>query len=154
MHMSFFTVLGCRIGASGIRLSIMLVLLTSGAMAQRADPASSDQNGDFHSSLIEGNRGPYQQRYWLVVDPDPNGLNCRSNTGVVDRFYYGDLLAASLDGNNDNAIVTVAAKTFLRVVDRRGIDGPVKCKVRANARFIAPINTDDLTQLLNESFHR
>ena len=125
--------------------------------AQRADSAAFDRQGDFHSSRIRGNRGFYQQRYWLVVDTDRRGLNCRDQRRLVARFSYGDVLMADVPLASGEAIVQIDGHTLLRVVDERtylriGADKisanrQFSCLVRANAKYIAPINMDDFTTL-------
>ena len=125
--------------------------------AQRADSAAFDRQGDFHSSRIRGNRGFYQQRYWLVVDTDRRGLNCRDQRRLVARFSYGDVLMADVPLASGEAIVQIDGHTLLRVVDERsylriGADKisanrQFSCLVRANAKYIAPINMEDFTTL-------
>jgi hypothetical protein len=138
-------------------LIICLGLYPAPLLAQRADAASFDRQGDFHSSRIRGNRGFYQQRYWLVVDPDRRGLNCRDHRGPIARFAYGDVLIADGRFPSDNAITQVNGETYLRITSERSYllldknlslsPKPFTCQVRASARFIAPINMDDFTLL-------
>lgn len=138
-------------------LIICLGLYPTPLWAQRADAVSSDRQGDFHSSRIRGNRGFYQQRYWLVVDPDRRGLNCRDHRGPVARFSYGDVLIADGRFPSDNAITQVNGETYLRITSERSYlhldkrlalsPKPFTCQVRASAKFIAPINMDDFTLL-------
>ena len=125
--------------------------------AQRADSAAFDRQGDFHSSRIRGNRGFYQQRYWLVVDTDRKGLNCRDQRRLVASFSYGDVLMADVPPTSDEAITQINGYTYLRIADERSFlrrvgnrisdDKRFTCLVRANVKFIAPINMDDFTTL-------
>ena len=125
--------------------------------AQRADSAAFDRQGDFHSSRIRGNRGFYQQRYWLVVDTDRKGLNCRDQRRLVARFSYGDVLMADVPLKSSEAIAQIDGYTYLRIADERTYllrdagknsdDKRFTCLVRANVKFIAPINMDDFTTL-------
>jgi hypothetical protein len=125
--------------------------------AQRADSAAFDRQGDFLSSRIRGNRGFYQQRYWLVVDTDRRGLNCRDQRRLVARFGYGDVLMADVPLVSGEAITQINGYTYLRIADERSYlrtDGNKisdnkrsTCLVRANVKYIAPINMDDFTTL-------
>ena len=125
--------------------------------AQRADSAAFDRQGDFHSSRIRGNRGFYQQRYWLVVDTDRRGLNCRDQRRLVARFSYGDVLMADAPLPSSEAIAQIDGYTHLRIADERAYrrqdgdkisgDKRFTCLVRANVKYIAPINMDDFTTL-------
>jgi hypothetical protein len=53
-------------------------VLNSGKIAQVAVAAEpypqADENGDYYTVNDQGSGMPYE---WEVVDPDPNGLNCR-----------------------------------------------------------------------------
>jgi hypothetical protein len=157
---------GSGVGRSGLPkacypavsfLIICLGLHPTPLWAQRADTASFDRRGDFHSSRIMGNRGFYQQRYWLVSDPDRRGLNCRDHRGPVARFAFGDVLIAHGQFPSDNAITQVNGETYLRITSERSdlllnkhispIPKPFTCRVRANIKFITPINMDDFTLL-------
>ena len=125
--------------------------------AQRADSAAFDRQGNFHSSRIRGNRGFYQQRYWLVVDTDRKGLNCRDQRRLVASFNFGDVLMADVPLPSDEAIIQINGYTYLRIADERAYlrrdgnkipgDKRFTCLVRANVKFIAPINMDDFTTL-------
>jgi len=126
------------------------------ALAQRAGVPEVDQAGNFRSSRVQGNRGFYQQVYWLVVDQDPSGLNCRlALSGKPDAvFQYGDIIRADHYEPGDDAISIRNGQAWLRVVSKdtwrirdlaaRGQSDLVRCSVRANSSFIAPINLDDL----------
>jgi hypothetical protein len=122
------------------------------ALAQRADVPAFDRNGNFPSSKVQGNRGFYQQRYWLVVDKDSRGFNCRQGADSVTRFVYGDVLTAATPRNGDDAISVINGQSWLTVnyqlsyKARNLTNNPKKilqCKVLANTAFIAPINMDD-----------
>jgi len=125
--------------------------------AQRADSAGFDRQGDFLSSRIRGNRGFYQQRYWLVVNTDRTGLNCHYQRRLVARFVYGDVLMADAPFPSDEAITRVNGYTYLRILNERsdlylGVNKSFNgkhsaCLVRANFKYIAPINMDDFTTL-------
>jgi hypothetical protein len=135
-------------------------------LAQRADVPRADRYGNFLSTRMQGNRGVYQQTYWLVVDRDPAGLNCRlsrqsfrgrasQNEGVA--LQRGAIIKADHSSSDDEAISIVDGKTWLRVVvhqntmhydaRRERRNEPYSCYVRANSAFIAPINVDDLMEI-------
>ncbi len=123
------------------------VLLSPTAFAQMAGVPAPDANGNFTTALQLGNRGNvYPTRKWLVVDPDPTYLNCRSqpNGAVRLRVAPGAVLTAVFEERNGDAIVFTAGEPWLRVsgTDPLMIGEPGICYVRANARYIAPINED------------
>ncbi|MFQ3615720.1 MAG: hypothetical protein SNJ57_11340 [Cyanobacteriota bacterium] len=118
------------------------------ANAQMAEVPMPNRNGDYTTAVMQGNRGNYYNRRWLVVDPDPTYLNCRiSPNGVVrSRIAPGALLTAEFVRNE--AIVFQNGSPWLRV---RGNDALTfaqpgqtlgTCYVRANRQYIAPVNED------------
>ena len=125
-------------------LAACLLFYPRPLLAQRADSAAFDRQGDFHSSRIRGNRGFYQQRYWLVVDTDRRGLNCRDQRRLVARFNYGDVLMADVPLPSDEAIAQIDGRTYLRIADERSFlrigadkmsdDKRFSCLVRANVK--------------------
>jgi hypothetical protein len=150
-----------RIASIFIRLSIALAFSTwaSPALAQRADVPQADNAGNFRSSRVQGNRGFYQQLYWLVVDKDPAGLNCRllHSSQPYAKFQYGDIIRAEHYEPGDDAISIHNGQTWLRVISQdtwrirdlasRANNKAVECIVRANSTFVAPINLDDLREI-------
>lgn len=125
----------------------MTLLFSSAAVAQMASVPTPDANGNFSTALQPGNRGDvYPTRKWLVVDPDPTYLNCRlqPNGAVRLRVAPGAVLTAVFTEENGDAIVFTAGQPWLRVsgTDPLMIGEPGICYVRANARYIAPINED------------
>jgi hypothetical protein len=147
-----------RITSIFIRLSIAIASCTwtSPTLAQRADVPEVDQTGSIRSSRVQGNRGFYQQLYWLVVDSDPAGLNCRlSHTSQPYAvFQYGDVIRAEHYEPSDDAIFIHNGQKGIRVISQytwrirdlasRANTQTVRCIVRANSAFVAPINLDDL----------
>jgi hypothetical protein len=113
-------------------------------------------NGDFLTALQPGNRGNvYPTRKWLVVDPDPTYLNCRvqPDGAVRSRFPAGAVLtaifgAAGVHGTGasetGDAIVQAHGTAWLRVsgTDPLRVGEAGVCYVRANQRYIAPINEE------------
>jgi hypothetical protein len=140
----------------GFGFAVAVCALQGPALAQRADVPEVDRAGNFRSSRVQGNRGFYQQGYWLVVDKDPAGLNCRlALSGKPDAiFHYGDIIRADHSDPGDDAISIRNGQAWLRVVSKdswrlrdltaRGRSDTVRCSIRANSSFIAPINLDDL----------
>lgn len=131
--------------------------------AQRADVPATDKSGNFRSTRMQGNRGVYQQTYWLVVDRDPAGLNCRNSKFSARgpslqkqevTLQPGAIIKADHYALDDDAISIVEGQTWLRVIVNQQAtqhDGrqqergkSYQCYVRANASFIAPINISDL----------
>ena len=128
---------------------VSIVLLSSAPIAaQTASVPAPDRNGDFTTALQPGNRGNvYQTQKWLVVDPDPTYLNCRiaPNGRVRSRIAPGAIITAEFDSDAE-AIVMQDGASWLRI---RGTDPLMVgeagvCYVRANSRYIAPINPEAL----------
>ncbi|BAU40823.1 hypothetical protein O77CONTIG1_00629 [Leptolyngbya sp. O-77] len=118
------------------------------AIAQMAEVPTPNRSGDYTTAIMQGNRGNYYNRRWLVVDPDPTYLNCRvsPNGAVRSRIAPGAILTAEFVRNE--AIVFQNGAPWLRV---RGTDALTfaqpgqtlgTCYVRANRQYIAPINED------------
>lgn len=120
-------------------------------LAQMASVPAPDAAGNFTTALQPGNRGNvYPTRKWLVIDPDPTYLNCRArpNGEVRSRIAPGAVLTAVFDANGGDAIVFVADEPWLRVsgIDPLMVGVPGVCYVRANIRYIAPINEDAIQE--------
>jgi hypothetical protein len=132
------------------------VLPWGGAWAQLADVPRPDRLGDFRSARVQGHRGVYPQRQWLVVTSDPQGLNCRDAQGrVVVALAYGSVVDSDLSGPGEEAIVAVGGRPWLRLIvqpfdllrDWRPPaqrQRPITCRVRAHADYVAPLNPDTL----------
>lgn len=128
--------------------------LAGSVQAQMRDVPSFDHDGNFWSAIVEGNRGVYPQVQWLVVDTDPVGLNCRDENGsVVRTLRYGSVMDAVFDDEAGHAIALKKDGPWLRVkVSTLDVSTQVTdeiaemytCYVRANTRYIAPINPDSL----------
>lgn len=122
------------------------------ALAQTASVPAPNRNGDFTTALQSGNRGNvYPTRKWLVVDPDPTYLNCRStpNGSIRSRIAPGAILTAVFLDASDasaDAIVLHNGTYWLRIsgTDPLTVGDQGVCYVRANRRYIAPINADAL----------
>ncbi|GBO54522.1 hypothetical protein APA_2469 [Pseudanabaena sp. lw0831] len=143
------------------------------AIAQVADVPNPDSNGDFRSAFQRGNRGFYVISKWLVVQPMGSGiedyaLNCRytPNGQIRARIQRGAIVTAVFKGNpnlhraeppepySDAIALDSNGSPWLRV---RGLQNelayPAKpasfdqlgeCYVKANLKYIAPINPDSL----------
>lgn len=127
--------------------------------AQRADVPEVDKHSNFPSARVIGNRGFYYQTYWLVVDRDSAGLNCLSFTPEAQpqvSLKYGSIIMADMEGQWVDPVFALNGQTWLRVTVNRTVlqrdyrekerSIPIKCIVRANSAFIAPINQDDLRE--------
>jgi hypothetical protein len=140
--------------------AVLLAAWAAGAaaLAQRAEPPLPDAAGDFYSSQQQGNRGLYEVRHWLVVDPDPEGTHCRSleDHQPIGRLEYGDLLRTDTPEHGlQQAVVNVQGQPWLkvRIPGWRLLPGSrsphlATCLVRANARYVAPVNGSDLQDQL------
>ena len=134
---------------------------TTSAQAQWADVPRRDASGDFLTTRVQGNRGYYQQMYWLVVDRDAEGLNCRPLDGgeVLVKLDYGGIVMTRIQSAETNAIILRDGLPWLNVtltrmtspvLDlRQGTEriGSSHCQVRAHADFVAPINLSALDEL-------
>lgn len=135
-----------------VRLAIVVctalaaTVLTQPSLAQMAGVPTPNRNGDFTTALQSGNRGDvYPTRKWLVIDPDPTYLNCRAtpNGAIRERIAPGAILTAVFSEGGD-AIVLHNSAYWLRVngTNPLAVGDLEICYVRANRRYIAPINED------------
>jgi hypothetical protein len=154
--------------------SISSVMLSPhAAIAQVADVPNPDSNGDFRSAFQRGNRGFYVISKWLVVQPmgasaEDYGLNCRykPNGQIRSRILRGAIVTAVFKGTpnlhraespesySDAIALDSDGSPWLRVkglqnelaypVKPASFDQLGECYVRANLKYIAPINPDSL----------
>jgi len=143
------------------------------AIAQSTDVPNPDQNSDFKTAFQQGNRGFYIINKWLVVQPKnsetgDDSLNCRytPNGKVRSQIARGAIMTAvfkddqnprrpNLPDPSDDAIAFDSdGLPWLRVKGLRDeLANPVRpitfeqlgeCYVRANLKYIAPINPDSI----------
>jgi len=141
------------------------------AIAQEADVPKPNGNGDFNSIFLQGNRGFYAVQKWLIiqsVESEANGgtVNCRytPNGEIRSRIQRGAILTAVFNKTamgrvpnphtsaDDAIVLDGSGSPWLRVIGtREELAYPVKplifydlgeCYVRANLKYIAPINPD------------
>lgn len=139
-------------------MSWLAIALTFSLSSARAEFPETDANGNYIGR-------PYHS-YWQVVDPDPNGLNCRIPRGCS----FDDIMGNSCPGFNGNyldyqlrgtlqtgerfkSFPNNAAGTFS---DRRRLpwlfvgqnyDGGLSgCFVRANSSFVKSIAEPNVSQ--------
>lgn len=140
---------------SGITTAITtLTLVTSVGVAQMAEVPQANSKGDFVSAKVQGNRGLYNNIYWLVVDPE--SLNCRNTPeGTIKAKLDSGAIINALFSNNGkgDAIVLKNGQPWLKVESIHPA-GPRfnsgVCYVRANLKYIAPINADYLELFTKE----
>jgi hypothetical protein len=95
-------------------------------------------------------------RYWVVVDRDPNGINCRWSETMPANWYDPSVQFPQLDienwqvvkqyKRNQVLLANTAPAGFAMIADAQGKPwlkvtiGPNEqiCLVRANAQFIQP----------------
>ena len=141
-------------------LMFSLLIQPGQALAQRAEPPLPDPAGNFNSSQTMGNRGLYEVRHWLVVEPDRNGTNCRiprNGMRPLTKLFYGDLLETDtpVRGGLQQAVERHNDKLWLRIrlpnwrIPAKSGPGFSTCVIRANSRFIAPVNGSDLFEMTN-----
>lgn len=137
-------------------------MLTGIAQAQIAEVIRPDSQGDFRSVQVSGPRGTYIQKYWLVVDRDPQGLLCRDDRGRARiALRTGAVVALAPDDFRMPNPLLRDSKPYLRVqvkpmdilqdVRHRERGTLAVCAVRANTAFLAPINQDSLEAALSKS---
>ncbi|CAD5980960.1 hypothetical protein PCC9214_04729 [Planktothrix tepida] len=134
---------------SGITTAMTtLTLVTSVGMAQMAEVPTPNAKGDFITAKVQGNRGLYNNIHWLVVDPE--SLNCRNTPeGTVKvKLVTGAIINAIFSNNGKgDAIVLKNGQPWMKVesINPAGYRfNSGVCYVRANSKYIAPINGDYL----------
>lgn len=115
--------------------------------AQVAEVPTPNAQGDFTTAMLPGTGGKYPNHKWLVIDPDPTYLNCRSepNGPIKSRLMPGAIITAVFpDQGQEDAIVFKHNRPWLRVSGTAPftVGEPGVCYVRANIKYIAPINED------------
>ena len=150
------------------------------AIAQVADVPNPDSTGDFSSAFQRGNLGFYTIDKWLVVQPmgskgEDYTLNCRytPNGEIRSRIQRGAIITAVFQGTvnlrrtdppdsaYDAIFLDSNGSPWLRI---RGLrdelaypaqpaswDQLGECYVRANLRYIAPINPDSISSYPRDS---
>ncbi len=148
-----------------------LLIFEDKAIAQAADVPKPNSNGDFNSIFLQGNRGFYAVQKWLIiqsVESEANGgtVNCRytPNGEIRSRIQRGAILTAVFNqtangrvpnphtADDDAIVLDSSGSPWLRVIGtREELAYPVRhltfydlgeCYVRANLKYIAPINPD------------
>ena len=146
-------------------------VLEDQAIAQAADVPKSNASGDFSSIFMQGNRGFYAVQKWLIIQAAESGvngdfLNCRytPNGKIRSRIPRGAILTAVFNKTAEGGVpspFTAADDAialdnnglpWLRVIGtQEELAYPVppltfsdlgQCYVRANLKYIAPINPD------------
>ncbi len=115
------------------------------AIAQEAETPRTDASGNYSTAAVPGNRGnTYPNKMWLVV---ANQLNCRvsPNGAVRSSIASGAIITA--DFVEQEAIVNHEGSSWLRITGTdpfiyryRGQGSLGTCFVRANQRYITPVN--------------
>lgn len=128
---------------------VLLLLLTAPGIAQEPPDFYSgswpDRNGDY----------PIRRQYhgtWKVVDPDPNGLNCRGNMlpgggseKIVTTFPTGTLINLV---KRERGVFEIEnsfqGEPWLRVRLFTTPERWGECWVRANRRYVMPVRCEEL----------
>ncbi len=148
-----------------------LFIFENKAIAQASEVPNPDINGNFRSAFQQGNRGYYRIEKWLVVQPMTSGdydLNCRytPNGQIRSRILRGAILTAVFprpvnkrsanppDPADDAIAFDSDGSSWLRVKGSQNeLAYPVRpltfgdlgeCYVRANLKYIAPINPESI----------
>ncbi len=119
-------------------------IVDSGKLAQVAVAAEpypqADENGDYY--IVNGEGGSYMPYEWEVVDPDPNGLNCRDmdrsvrNTGDIYNYPIRTGLPTGQRINSAGISLDDRGLPWVWVGTSATLH---PCFVRANSRFVRPI---------------
>lgn len=154
-----------------VTIIFSLLIFKDKAIAQAADVPKPNGNGDFNSIFLQGNRGFYAVQKWLIiqsVESEANGstVNCRytPNGEIRSRIQRGAILTAVFNQTangrvpnphtsaDDAIVLDSSGSPWLRVIGtREELAYPVKplifydlgeCYLRANLKYIAPINPD------------
>ncbi len=154
-----------------VAIIFALHIFADKAIAQAADVPKTNNNGDFSSIFVQGNRGYYAVQKWLVIqssksEVNDDSLNCRytPNGKIRSRIQRGAILTAVFDktANSrtpnrpsaaaDAIVLDGNGSPWLRVLGtNKELAYPVRpltfadlgeCYVRANLKYIAPINPD------------
>ena len=160
--------------------SISSVFLALPAIAQVAEVPNPKPNGDFSTAFQRGNRGFYAINKWLVVQSAGSGaedyaLNCRytPNGQIRSQILRGAIVTAVFkepvnlgrpeppDAATDAIVLDSEGSPWLRVQGSQNeLAYPVKptsfeqlgeCYVKANLKYIAPINPDSVIAYNRES---
>lgn len=125
-------------------------LMMVGTPLAASDLPKPNAEGDYE-------RAPHP--YWMVVDPDPSGLNCRMgrysyneildprnaipldflSLPVVGTFSQGDRFQTDLGPAGFGRITDTRGKPWLYVMDTDANGAPSHCFVRANNQFVIPV---------------
>ena len=154
-----------------IAIISVLLIFEDKAIAQEADVPKPNGNGDFNSIFVQGNRGYYAVKKWLVIqfvesEVNDHTVNCRytPNGEIRSRIPRGAILTAVFNQTaqgrvpnpptsaDDAIVLDSSGSPWLRVIGtRKELAYPVRpltfddlgeCYVRANLKYIAPINPD------------
>lgn len=136
----------------------LTLLAPPAARAQVADVVRPDAQGDFRSIRIAGPRGSTPQRFWLVVNRDPRGLQCRDDQGRAwIALRYGSVVQLA-EPERQATPLLLQGKPTLRLAVKpvdilydarfRERGQATVCRVRGNSVFLAPIQQDSLEQSL------
>lgn len=134
----------------------LLVIPLPPAWCQVAEVVAPDAQGNFPAITLPGPRGPYPQRFWLVVDRDPRGLWCRDSRGrPLVALRRGAVLETDATAN---PVLLRDGRPYLRVRPKpvaiqeetrlRDRGTALSCWVRAHGAFVAPIHPDSLEAVL------
>ncbi|MDY7024518.1 MAG: hypothetical protein SWJ54_24740 [Cyanobacteriota bacterium] len=140
---------------------LILFSVSSPVFAENSLP-QPDEMGDYRSQI--------NHLYWQVVDPDPNGLNCRMGESSIQEVWnidsprYPEIGTWSVVTTLQTNEVFKAELTyggFLATFDQNfnpwifveeKSDGtPANCFVRANNNFVQPIAESQFKQALLSS---
>lgn len=130
-------------------------LMATVAIAQMAEVPQVNDQGDFMTAKVQGNRGLYNNEKWLVVDP--GSLNCRNTPNGTVKFKLepGAIVTAIFSNNGRGDAITLKnGQPWLKVENVHPVGLRFNsgiCYVRANIKYIAPINQDYLDSQISNN---
>jgi hypothetical protein len=133
------------------KLSAKSTQVEEAPQAKQALP-KADANGDYSSKT--------SHKKWIVVDPDPNGVNCRWSEEMPTSWYAPDAKLPPLNINqwpvvrrfkentpSQNLIANLSPAGFATLNDQSGKpwlkvtngSNDQICFVRANSKYVQPV---------------
>jgi hypothetical protein len=145
--------------------SLLTTLLCAALLfASYAAPASALAMDDLNGDYVPGFRGRTHYSQWQVVDPDPNGLNCRSTDPTGGPLKLDNLALNQIDipqwpvlktfkpGTKLEALPRNSGDLTAQINDQRGNSWIAirtnnqggSCLVRANIKFVRSLLPPDM----------
>lgn len=127
-----------------LALSVTLVLILANAVV------TAQEEPKYYSGAWPNSAGDYPirrqyQGTWRVVDPDPQGLNCRNN---IPPYAGSEKIVARFLKGTEITLIQRGRGAFEIGEDKEGLPwlavrlGNNICWVRANQQYVVPVKQD------------